>query len=76
MALVDVYKRQRKIPAETILAAFAAGPDENMAYFSPKPDGYSLLYSPDETGYRGAWLTDVHVMIDVYKRQPRNTLTA
>lgn len=66
---VSSIEEARKVPAETILAAFAAGPDENMAYFSPKPDGYSLLYSPDETGYRGAWLTDVHVMMGTTKHE-------
>ncbi|MCC2232769.1 carboxylesterase family protein [Lachnospiraceae bacterium CLA-AA-H215] len=59
----------RKVPAETLLDVFSAGPDENMAYLSPKPDGYSLLYSPDETGYRGAWLDEVHVMIGTTKHE-------
>ena len=66
---VSTIEEARQLSAETILTSLAAGPEENMAYFSPKPDGWSLLYSPDETGYRGAWLEDVHVMVGTTKHE-------
>lgn len=66
---ISSIEEARKADAETLLAGFNAGPEENMAYLSPKPDGYSLLYTPDETGYRGAHLEGVHVMIGTTKHE-------
>ena len=66
---VKTIAEARALDAETILMTVNAGPDENMAYFSPKPDGYTLNYTPDKTGFLGKHNEGVHIMIGTTKHE-------
>lgn len=59
----------RQMSAEEVLNKFAGGPEQTMAYFSPKPDGYSLLYTPDRTSFENRIHRNVHYMIGTTKHE-------